>query len=299
MLNAKRGRDLLVSLSPLCLAGLLAGGALDLSAEADGSTQAVVGVHHWKTWTNEEGAKLTSVDVVEYSCLQRVRKVFVQLPEGERAMVESILRPERGDARLALELERPSWRLEVKTRLHDVSIEMISPYLYGDVLFWQRLNERGAMSATRTVEVNGAEQLKVPAHVRFPLEHGIQEDLPKDEIRSVLDRTASPEVLVAIRTLGIVVRQHSDSSAVFGPGTELARLLSAGLPNGGVPPSSLRTTRSRWTRSRLEGYGGTRPVEPTVLRFLNEFKMIKDPGNPLAGLHAPLDGGCERRSQAP
>jgi len=83
---------------------------------------------------------------------------------------------------------------------------------------------------------------------------------------------------------------------VLVPFVPLLRLLGESLDEGGASAVDEKPRRSEpaWTKVDTQAFAGETVDEPVELGLLRRFHSVEDPSDPLAGLHAPPDGGCRR-----
>lgn len=226
-----------------------------------------------------------TLDAVETSCHQQVRRVFLETPEGRRLILESRWIPGDGTKSLRLTDDGSGWWIELREKTG--SFRVTSPDQFGDALWLQRealrARARGG-TAYLTDSAGVAIEASLPTHRSpvTPLLHpALQVGLPTD-----WKPDSDPDLR---RVLAWLIRSQAGETAagrgsIVSEFTPLLEFVAGLLPEDqGTEPAVARYEAT----SAVTG----REIGPEMEPWLARFETLEDAGDPLDGLRPSSNDG--------
>lgn len=223
------------------------------------------------------------LSVVEMSCEKRVERQLVAGPRGERLMLTEIHDPTSGLKVLEIVDDASGWWARLTDR-STLTWPIERPGDHGSQHWFFSWRER-PHPVTRTIEVEG----DGARPGRFVLEGSTWEDDLDGRVRNRFQTSDAGRALrdapaSADRGLALLAELAAGGGSRF---LAFHPLLEA------LVDEELGDGRSTWDRTTgFVGGRGTDLVDPETVELATRFVHLEDPEDPLAGLHAPADGGC-------
>ncbi len=268
---------------------------LGATAMASENVKTVRSLQHW-TGPGERAA--ATLSVVEYSCAQKARRVFVDLGSpGDRWILEAYVSPTTGELRHSLRHGSGDWQLDMVDH-YDKTVEIPSPYAYGDSLFWQKLADAGPVERERTLTVNGSKVVQSSGSGRFMDFESDEKGFSSEDLASLRQQGLPASVQADLRSLLLFMEAEQVKSGVLGRFLPLVRFVWNNLGTA-EQEKGVTTPVVQWKRVDTQAFGGDQEMTQGELDLLGQFTGFEDSRDPLVGLHAPSDGGCPSSTKPP
>lgn len=251
----------------------------------------VISVRSLQRWQGPHGEVATTLSATEYSCAQRSARLFMELPNGRRWVLESVVFPEAGMAHVSIKQDSGHWKIAVMDHFEG-TVHVPRPTAFGDVLFWQKVAQAGPIPRQRRLSVGGTDRWTASAPGYFVGEDRLEESFSPELLGSFLAQEAPEAVRADLRTLQTFADTPAAARGALVPFVPLLRLIGKSL-GGPELQAGEEAPLPTWTAVDTQASTGGEVSQPTEWEFLRRFSSLADPRDPLQGLHAPPDGGCD------
>jgi len=255
------------------------------------ASESVVTVRSLEHWEGPEGTAAAMLSVVEFSCAQKARRVFVDLGSpGDRWILEAFVSPGTGEQRHRLRHASADWQIELVDR-YDKTVEVPSPFVYGDILFWLKLASAGPVERERTVSVNGSKVIQPFGSARFMDPQSGTTGFSSKELEKLHREGLPASVQASLHSLLLFMEAEPVKSGVLGRFLPLVRFAWNHLETE-ESESRASPPAVPWERVDTQSFADHQEMSRGERALLGRFSGFADSQDPLEGLHAPRDGGC-------
>ena len=233
-----------------------------------GEASEIIALRSLESWESSRSESATTLSVVEFSCQQESRRVFVSFSGGDDWVLESLVQPGNGYARWLLVHRESGWSVRVEDR-YEGSIDVHSPSLYGDVLFWQTVAASEPVARDRVLLVGEETAVKDSSPAPLLSRDDLAESFPSSRMRKVLDGQVPAQVAGGLDRLLGLMRAPEGVTGTFSHFLPLAeRVAARAEEEGGDEPD-----RPHWKRVETQAFAGSTRRLTEVVRSLRA-----DPG---------------------
>lgn len=279
------------------LALVLAAGApwLALSTTAEQGPPSVQGLTLLERWeTADAPAQARVISSIESSCLQRVERLLVEVPEAGRVLLEQRKMPQEGRRVWRFVDDASGWSATL-LQVSGVRREIRSPADHGDVLATVDSHLEAEQPVTWRFEADGVGAFELSSTTRdSSLDHAFVRRATYQDRHQALAASVPREALPRLKFLESALGSENGSGTAIGSYAPLIHVLTGLLAQSeGVDWTNVPTEEWQIVVSKPEGHRGTLLKHGELLEMARGFESLDAPEDPLHGLHAPVGGGCD------